>query len=158
MAIMFFFFKVIDDSRKWWKVRNSMGNLGYAPYTMLMPYNFDMQSDYTGRETDSPVSSMFDNDVKDQKPKRPVHALTLPIEHEPESKQIVHKSSMPRSISMPTVPVPPPMPPPSANNTPSGTMKRNGMVAGSHSSHSQCISFTYSFHYYFLSCSYACPS
>ncbi|KAL9900681.1 epidermal growth factor receptor kinase substrate 8 isoform 1-T1 [Glossina fuscipes fuscipes] len=123
------YLEVIDDSRKWWKVRNSIGNLGYVPYTILMPYNFDMQSDYTGRETDSPVSSMFDNDMKDQKTKRPVHALTLPIEHQPESQTTVHKSSMPRSISMPAVPVPPPMPPPSANNTPSGTMKRSAVLA-----------------------------
>lgn len=40
------------------------------------------------------------------------------------------RTSMPRSYSMPNVPIPPPMPPPSDPNTPSGTMKRNMAVNG----------------------------
>ena len=32
------FLEVIDDSRKWWKARNSRGQIGHVPHTIVAPY------------------------------------------------------------------------------------------------------------------------
>lgn len=62
------------------------------------------------------------------------HALSTyvpPSEREaPIENSNSARTSIPRSYSMPNVPIPPPMPPPSDPNTPSGTLKRNMAVTG----------------------------
>ncbi|XP_064635199.1 epidermal growth factor receptor kinase substrate 8-like isoform X3 [Lineus longissimus] len=51
--------ELIDDSRNWWKMRNSVGDMGHAPYTILREYETPRYDDTDGlspRET-----SNFDN-------------------------------------------------------------------------------------------------
>ncbi|XP_017848589.1 epidermal growth factor receptor kinase substrate 8 [Drosophila busckii] len=123
------YLEIIDDSRNWWKARNSVGNIGYVPHTVLQPYNFE----HRPRDTDS-LSSMPMEIVDANEP--PIYRNTMALYSPPtdrESMQSVGTAkNMPRSYSMPNVPVPPPMPPPSESQTPTptGTMKRNMAAAG----------------------------
>lgn len=33
-------FQILDDSRKWWKARNSRGQVAHVPHTIVTPYAF----------------------------------------------------------------------------------------------------------------------
>lgn len=33
-------FQVLDDTRKWWKARNSRGQVAHVPHTIVTSYNF----------------------------------------------------------------------------------------------------------------------
>lgn len=52
---------MIDDTRNWWKARNSAGNIGYVPHTILTPHNFEINGNYSNRDTDSVTSSQLEN-------------------------------------------------------------------------------------------------
>ncbi|XP_037828552.1 epidermal growth factor receptor kinase substrate 8 [Lucilia sericata] len=124
--------EIIDDSRNWWKARNAAGNIGYVPHTILSPMNFDQHSTYAGRDTDSLSSSVLEHDHQQNGNNRnTLSTYVPPSERETQSQQpSPARTSIPRSYSMPNVPIPPPMPPPSDPNTPSGTLKRNMAVTG----------------------------
>lgn len=53
--------QIIDESRNWWKARNAAGNIGYVPHTILSPMNFEQNSIYAGRDTDSLNSAAFED-------------------------------------------------------------------------------------------------
>ncbi|CAD6995503.1 epidermal growth factor receptor kinase substrate 8 isoform X2 [Ceratitis capitata] len=134
------YLEVIDDTRNWWKVRNSAGNVGYVPHTVLKANNFEVHTNYSPRDTDSIVSSIFEQEslnVNKNNINHNLHRNTLTpfVDASDESMSSSNKAakSMPRSYSMPNVPVPPPMPPPTDSEppTPSGTLKRNMAAAGS---------------------------
>ncbi|XP_030370261.1 epidermal growth factor receptor kinase substrate 8 [Scaptodrosophila lebanonensis] len=130
------YLEIIDDSRNWWKARNSKGNIGYVPNTVLKPYNFEHVPHRNGRDTDSlaSVSSGIENGNGDIHNPLYRNAMTMYVPPEPvePQQQVAANKGMPRSFSMPNVPVPPPMPPPTDSNlpTPSGTLKRNMAAAG----------------------------
>ncbi|XP_043071012.1 epidermal growth factor receptor kinase substrate 8 isoform X2 [Drosophila grimshawi] len=128
------YLEVIDDSKNWWKARNSFGNIGYVPHTVLVPYNFEAGMNRNGRDNESLGSASFDNGEGEAN--NPLYRNTMALYVPPtdrESQQPVGSSkNMPRSYSMPNVPVPPPMPPASESqpSTPSDTLKRNMAAAG----------------------------
>uniref|UniRef100_A0A1I8MEF4 SH3 domain-containing protein n=3 Tax=Musca domestica TaxID=7370 RepID=A0A1I8MEF4_MUSDO len=134
------YLEIIDDSRNWWKARNASGNIGYVPHTLLAPHNFDQNSTYSGKDTDSIGSSQPEhNDQPIQRNVNNRKTLTTfipPTEAELQAAQLqrASRNSIPRSISMPNVPIPPPLPPPDSENesyeTPSGTLKRNMALNG----------------------------
>lgn len=35
-----FLLKIIDDSRNWWKAKNSRGQAAHVPHTIVTPYNY----------------------------------------------------------------------------------------------------------------------
>lgn len=39
--IKFLFLQILDDSRKWWKARNSRGQIAHVPHTIVTPYVFN---------------------------------------------------------------------------------------------------------------------
>ncbi|XP_052835055.1 epidermal growth factor receptor kinase substrate 8 isoform X1 [Drosophila gunungcola] len=122
------YLEIIDDSRNWWKARNSYGNIGYVPHTVLTPYNFEPGAN--GRDTESLASmALTDNGGEEANP--PLYRNTMAMYTAPV-EPVTNGKAMPRSYSMPNVPVPPPMPPPSDSQppTPSGTLKRNMAAAG----------------------------
>ncbi|XP_017112009.1 epidermal growth factor receptor kinase substrate 8 isoform X2 [Drosophila elegans] len=122
------YLEIIDDSRNWWKARNSYGNIGYVPHTVLTPYNFEPGAN--GRDTESLASmALTDNGGEEVNP--PLYRNTMAMYTAPV-EPVTNGKAMPRSYSMPNVPVPPPMPPPSDSQppTPSGTLKRNMAAAG----------------------------
>ncbi|KPU79651.1 uncharacterized protein Dana_GF17076, isoform D [Drosophila ananassae] len=129
------YLEVIDDSRNWWKARNSYGNIGYVPHTVLTPYNFE--PGVNGRDTES-IASMalvenggeLNGEANNPMYRNTMAMYTAPVER--ESQPPLANANMARSYSMPNVPVPPPMPPPSDSQppTPSGTLKRNMAAAG----------------------------
>ncbi|XP_034487277.1 epidermal growth factor receptor kinase substrate 8 [Drosophila innubila] len=130
------YLEIIDDSRNWWKARNSYGNIGYVPHTVLIPYNFDPAANRKARDTDSLASVSMENGDANE-PNNPVYRNTMAMYVPPadrESQQPVGAAkNMPRSYSMPNVPIPPPMPPSenqTPTDTPSGTLKRNMAAAG----------------------------
>uniref|UniRef100_A0A0A1XAD1 Epidermal growth factor receptor kinase substrate 8-like protein 2 n=1 Tax=Zeugodacus cucurbitae TaxID=28588 RepID=A0A0A1XAD1_ZEUCU len=133
------YLEVIDDTRNWWKVRNSAGNVGYVPHTVLKAHNFEVHSNYSMRDTDSIVSSLHETEAVNgnQNNANNMYRNTLtPFVDAPERESMSSTNvskSMPRSYSMPNVPIPPPMPPPtdSETPTPTGTLKRNMAAAGS---------------------------
>lgn len=120
--------EIIDDSRNWWKARNAAGNIGYVPHTILTPHNFEQHSSYLGRDTDSLSSSVFENDQQQNGNRNTLSTYVPPSEASLQQLNS-RRTSMPRSYSMPNVPIPPPMPP-SEPNTPTGTLKRNMAVNG----------------------------
>ncbi|XP_039956340.1 epidermal growth factor receptor kinase substrate 8-like protein 1 isoform X2 [Bactrocera tryoni] len=133
------YLEVIDDTRNWWKVRNSVGNVGYVPHTVLKPHNFEGHSNYSMKDADSIASSLHEAEAinVNQSNANNIYRNTLTpfvdvAERESMTSNNIAKS-MPRSYSMPNVPIPPPMPPPtdSETPTPSGTLKRNMAAAGS---------------------------
>ncbi|KAH8382227.1 hypothetical protein KR009_002508, partial [Drosophila setifemur] len=125
------YLEIIDDSRNWWKARNSYGSIGYVPHTVLTPYNFE--PGVNGRDTESLASlALVENGEANNPLYRNTMAMyTAPVERESQ-QPVGNGKAMPRSYSMPNVPVPPPMPPPSDSQpgTPSGTLKRNMAAAG----------------------------
>lgn len=130
------YLEIIDDSRNWWKARNSFGNIGYVPHTVLIPYNFDPAGNRKARDTDSLASGSIENGEANE-PNNPLYRNTMAMYVPPadrESQQPVGAAkNMPRSYSMPNVPIPPPMPPSESQTpteTPSGTLKRNMAAAG----------------------------
>ncbi|KAH8419067.1 hypothetical protein KR222_003417 [Zaprionus bogoriensis] len=129
------YLEIIDDSRNWWKARNSVGNIGYVPNTVLVPINFEHIPNRGARDTDSLASMAMENGEASEA-NNPLYRNTMALYAAPtnrESQQPVGTGkNMPRSYSMPNVPVPPPMPPPSDSQTPtpSGTLKRNMAAAG----------------------------
>ncbi|XP_053970054.1 epidermal growth factor receptor kinase substrate 8 isoform X1 [Anastrepha ludens] len=124
------YLEVINDSRNWWKVRNSAGNVGYVPHTVLKAHNFEVQPNYSTKDTDSVTSSILDHETANLNQNN--NQFVDATERETVQSKNAGKS-MPRSYSMPNVPVPPPMPPTEDSEppTPSGTLKRNTASAGS---------------------------
>ncbi|XP_037955230.1 epidermal growth factor receptor kinase substrate 8 [Teleopsis dalmanni] len=124
------YLEIIDDSRNWWKARNAAGSIGYVPHTILIPHNFEEQTNYMGRDTDSLSSSVFENEHNNHNIYR--NTLSVPAAERSQTDVANRSSGMPRSYSMPNVPVPPPMPPPSDSEptTPTDTLKRNMAAAG----------------------------
>ncbi|XP_068152776.1 epidermal growth factor receptor kinase substrate 8 isoform X2 [Drosophila tropicalis] len=127
------YLEVIDDSRNWWKARNSYGNIGYVPNTVLTPYNFEIGA----RDTDSLASVSFKDNAESPEANTAAYRNTMALYTAPadrESQQPISAAkSVPRSYSMPAgVPIPPPMPPPGDSQppTPSGTLKRNMAANG----------------------------
>ncbi|XP_032578055.1 epidermal growth factor receptor kinase substrate 8 isoform X1 [Drosophila sechellia] len=123
------YLEIIDDSRNWWKARNSYGNIGYVPHTVLTPYNFE--PGVNGRDTESLVSmALTENGGEEVNP--PLYRNTMAMYTAPVEQTAANGKAMQRTFSMPNVPVPPPMPPPSDSQTPtpSGTLKRNMAAAG----------------------------
>ncbi|XP_060647288.1 epidermal growth factor receptor kinase substrate 8-like protein 2 isoform X2 [Drosophila nasuta] len=124
------YLEIIDDSRNWWKARNSVGNVGYVPHTVLIPYNFDPASNRKARDTDSLASENGDANGEANNPLyRNTMAMYVPPADRESQQPVGANKMMPRSYSMPaSVPVPPPMPPSESGTpteTPSGTLKRN---------------------------------
>lgn len=39
------FLEIVDDSRKWWKARNSRGQIAHVPHTIVTPYNYNDNGD-----------------------------------------------------------------------------------------------------------------
>ncbi|XP_043653613.1 epidermal growth factor receptor kinase substrate 8 isoform X1 [Drosophila teissieri] len=123
------YLEIIDDSRNWWKARNSYGSIGYVPHTVLTPYNFE--PGVNGRDTESLASmALTENGGEEVNP--PLYRNTMAMYTAPVEQPAANGKAMQRTFSMPNVPVPPPMPPPSDSqtNTPSGTLKRNMAAAG----------------------------
>ncbi|XP_017017717.1 epidermal growth factor receptor kinase substrate 8 isoform X1 [Drosophila kikkawai] len=123
------YLEIIDDSRNWWKARNSYGNIGYVPHTVLTPYNFE--PGVNGRDTESLASlALVENGAEFADANNPLYRNTMAMYTAPV-EPVTNGKAMPRSYSMPNVPVPPPMPPSDSQPpTPSGTLKRNMAAAG----------------------------
>ncbi|XP_013100000.1 epidermal growth factor receptor kinase substrate 8 [Stomoxys calcitrans] len=132
------YLEIIDDSRNWWKARNSAGNIGYVPHTLLSATNFEVNSNYSGRDNDSLASIPDIGNQETQLQRNANNRKTLTTFIPPTEEQLAaqlalrnaNRSSMPRSVSMPNVPAPPPLPPQSEPVTPSGTIKRNMALNG----------------------------
>ncbi|XP_014097148.2 epidermal growth factor receptor kinase substrate 8 [Bactrocera oleae] len=130
------YLEVIEDTRNWWKVRNSAGNVGYVPHTVLKAHNFEVHSNYSMRDADYIAPSLNEAEAinVNQTNAGNMYRNTLtPFVDVTEQSSPNIAKSIPRSYSMPNVPIPPPMPPPpdSETPTPSGTLKRNMAAAGS---------------------------
>ncbi|XP_016951237.1 epidermal growth factor receptor kinase substrate 8 isoform X2 [Drosophila biarmipes] len=124
------YLEIIDDSRNWWKARNSYGNIGYVPHTVLTPYNFE--PGVNGRDTESLASVALTENGGEEANNPPVYRNTMAMYTAPVEQPPANGKPLPRSYSMPNaVPVPPPMPPTDSQPpTPSGTLKRNMAAAG----------------------------
>lgn len=103
---------------------------------MLVPYNFDPAANRKARDTDSLASVSFENGEAND-PNNPLYrntmAMYVPAPDRESQQPVGAAKNMPRSYSMPNVPVPPPMPPSESQtptDTPSGTLKRNMAAAG----------------------------
>lgn len=112
-----------------------MGNIGYVPNTVLVPFNFEPLPSRNARDTDSLASLAMENGDAASEANNPLYRNTMALYAAPaerESQQPISAKNMPRSYSMPaTVPAPPPMPPSDSQTpTPSGTLKRNMAAAG----------------------------
>lgn len=102
------FLEILDDSRKWWKARNSRGQIAHVPHTIVTPYVFNNPL-YTHnyRRTDSPVER-FSREHSTQ-------------DHSPTSKNNtdwIRNERIDSPIAPPPPPPPPPAPVPSAPVTP----------------------------------------
>ncbi|XP_017479993.1 PREDICTED: epidermal growth factor receptor kinase substrate 8 isoform X2 [Rhagoletis zephyria] len=130
------YLEVIDDSRNWWKARNCVGNVGYVPHTVLKAHNFDAHSNNSTGDTDSVKSYNLENEATNINQNNLSRNTIVPFVEATERETAASTKmakSMPRSYSMPNVPVPPPMPPSTESEplTPSGTLRRNMAAAGS---------------------------
>ncbi|XP_064554411.1 epidermal growth factor receptor kinase substrate 8-like protein 2 [Drosophila montana] len=128
------YLEIIDDSRNWWKARNYFGSIGYVPHTVLVPYNFEHLPNRNARDNESLASvSMENGEGENNNPLyRNTMAMYVPAAERESQQPVGTSKNMPRSYSMPNVPIPPPMPPASESQTPtpSGTLKRNMAAAG----------------------------
>ncbi|SPP83192.1 epidermal growth factor receptor kinase substrate 8 isoform X1 [Drosophila guanche] len=128
------YLEIIDDSRNWWKARNSYGSIGYVPNTVLTPYNFEHVGN--SNDTVSLASMSLQENGEASEANHPLYRNTMALYSAPTDLEPQQPAGgvkvMPRSYSMPNVPVPPPMPPAgdSQPTTPSGTLKRNMAAAG----------------------------
>ncbi|CAH1103623.1 unnamed protein product [Psylliodes chrysocephalus] len=96
------FLEILDDSRKWWKARNSRGQIAHVPHTIVTPYVFNNPL-YTQnyRRTESPVER-FNRE----------HSQT---DHSPQSKtntDWIRNERIEQSLIQTDTPPPPPPPPP----------------------------------------------
>ncbi|KAF5279816.1 hypothetical protein FQR65_LT15269 [Abscondita terminalis] len=136
------YLEVLDDSRKWWKARNSRGQVAHVPHTIVTPYQFggngnDRNDDifnnplYThynrsSHRQDSP-SDRFSGG---RSPSGPDHAPSSPsIPAAPADW--VRKER----LDKPAAPAPPPPPPPpplvehiQLNDTPKPSLKRSPSI------------------------------
>lgn len=39
------YLQILDDSRKWWKARNSRGQVAHVPHTIITPFNYNDNGD-----------------------------------------------------------------------------------------------------------------
>ncbi|CAH1970039.1 unnamed protein product [Acanthoscelides obtectus] len=49
------FLEILDDSRKWWKARNSRGQIAHVPHTIVTPYAFNNPYPPNHRRPESPI-------------------------------------------------------------------------------------------------------
>ncbi|XP_043207602.1 epidermal growth factor receptor kinase substrate 8-like isoform X2 [Amphibalanus amphitrite] len=89
------YLEVIDDSRKWWRARNSRGQTGHVPHTIITPVGAD----------DSDPAASADWAKKEKSGKK---------EFEPYSPYTSDDEPATRQPPPPTPPPPPPPPPPPA--------------------------------------------
>ncbi|XP_018565007.1 epidermal growth factor receptor kinase substrate 8 [Anoplophora glabripennis] len=57
------FLEILDDSRKWWKARNSRGQVAHVPHTIVTPYVFNnpLYTQNYNRRAESPVFNTAHN-------------------------------------------------------------------------------------------------
>lgn len=107
------YLEILDDSRKWWKARNSRGQVAHVPHTIVTPYVFNNPL-YTQNYNRRPESPVFNTAHNSQ-------------DHPAQSKnntdwirnERLEQSSAPPPPPPPLPPVAPPAPPlPEAPKTP----------------------------------------
>ncbi|XP_072402220.1 epidermal growth factor receptor kinase substrate 8-like [Diabrotica undecimpunctata] len=103
------YLEILDDSRKWWKARNSRGQIAHVPHTIVTPYIFNnpLHATQNYRRNDSPVER-FNRDHSNQ-------------DHSPQSKSTdwIRNERTEVQNTPPPPPPPPPAPePPSQPVTP----------------------------------------
>lgn len=82
-----------------------------------------------GDELERKTFTFFSDSQQKAYTRNTLNTLIAPTDLEIQSHHS-RKTSIPRSYSMPNVPIPPPMPPSSIPGTPSGTLKRSMAVTG----------------------------
>ncbi|XP_044256548.1 epidermal growth factor receptor kinase substrate 8-like protein 2 isoform X2 [Tribolium madens] len=123
------YLEILDDSRKWWKARNSRGQIAHVPHTIVTPFHsggndifnnplYTTRNNYNRNRADSP-SDRFSGG---HSPNTPDH-VNPPVPA--TSADWVRKERLDTS-SAPPPPAPPPPPPPvvSAPVTPAATLRR----------------------------------
>ncbi|KAB0801196.1 hypothetical protein PPYR_05550 [Photinus pyralis] len=116
------FLEVLDDSRKWWKARNSRGQIAHVPHTIVTPYQ--LGGNGTDRNEDifnNPLYTHYNrNSQRQDSPSERYSGGRSPIgaDHAPSSPSIsaapadwVRKERL-EDIDTRSGPVPPPPPPP----------------------------------------------
>lgn len=94
------FLEILDDSRKWWKARNSRGQVAHVPHTIVTPYVFNnpLHTQNYSRRAESPIYN-------------PAHNSNIQ-EHPSQSKNNtdwIRNERLEQSSASP--PPPPPLPP-----------------------------------------------
>lgn len=109
--------KVINNTRKWWKVCNFNGNIGFVPYTVLTLCNFDPEDlpiQSTAHNMNMNNGRQDDNrNYQKQAQENGYNQQQSYLSQQFKAHPLVRRDSIKRSYS---VPVPPPMPPTPCND------------------------------------------
>ncbi|KAG5896696.1 hypothetical protein JTB14_002541 [Gonioctena quinquepunctata] len=105
------FLEILDDSRKWWKARNSRGQVAHVPHTIVTPYVFNnpLYNQNYSRQTESP-QERYNSGHNGHK--------LIDQEHSPQSKNNAEWIRNERIGGMDTSPPPPPPPLPPVSHSP----------------------------------------
>ncbi|XP_075586679.1 uncharacterized protein LOC124490506 isoform X2 [Dermatophagoides farinae] len=107
--------EILDDSRKWWKARNSLGQIAYVPNTIVVEIESPMMKTMTAANKLNNTTHREDGNYHVYSEIIRRHSSSL----SPTNRQRLHiekknsfKNNKPMEIKMKIVPSPPPPPPP----------------------------------------------
>ncbi|XP_018332274.1 epidermal growth factor receptor kinase substrate 8 isoform X2 [Agrilus planipennis] len=138
------FLEVLDDSRKWWKARNSRGQVAHVPHTIVTPYHFgdsDRNDDvfnnplytnnYSRNSRQESTSDRFSGTRSPSGPDHPSSPPSVPAAPADwvRKERLEKENNKADAPSVPPpAPPPPPPPAPSQPSSPKSTLKRSPSI------------------------------
>ncbi|CAH1153237.1 unnamed protein product [Phaedon cochleariae] len=128
------FLEILDDTRKWWRARNSRGQIAHVPHTIVTPYVFSnpLYSQNYNRRPESPSEPYMSGNSAQDSPSTPKNSADW----------IRNERIDPNENAPPPPPLPPPVtpPPPETPQPLRRTQSRQSIVSNKSTMHEELTS------------------